>query len=133
MRNLFKGFKLFEDEDKDSYVDTIKKQLGVEKKIWTGMPLLVSNAKLGTHKITQPTIFYVWEFDDNSVTLRNIPKPTEPDDGEEDGDGEINIDDSDVHGTIEVTIDIKDFYDLQKPQGMQPGGSAAMGMGGGLF
>ena len=130
MPNFLKGFRRFVEE-KDQFVSTIKKQLDVPKKVWLGMPISLSNVKLGGHMITDPTIFYVTDFDDVSVTLTNVPKPGhEHDDDyeEDDPDDEIDLDKDTIRGHIEVTIDRDDFYKLQEPQGMTQGGG--MGMGG---
>jgi hypothetical protein len=126
--NLLKGFKLFEAEkkpQKDAFVNTIKKQLGVPKKLWLGMPLLVSNCKLGNQMIREPTMFYVKDFDDDSVTIKNLPNATSDDE-----DGEIDVSKGTIHGEIEAIITKKDFYNLQEPQGMQAGGGMGGGMGG---
>lgn len=138
MPNLFKGFRLFEKADKpegpedepESMVDITKKQFGIDKKTWIGMPLMVSNTKLGKHMIRQPTMFYVSEFDDDTVTLTNVLDPTDMGDEDDDEDDEIDLDRNDLHDTIEITISKSDFYELQKPQGMQPAGA---GLGGGMI
>ncbi len=136
--NLLRGFSLFveEEEDKDhepdSYVSTVKKQLHVPKKLWAGMPVLVSNTKLGNHMVTEPTMFYVKDFDDISVTLVNVPKPGSNDDNDDkdDPDDEIDLDKQTIRGHLEITIDRDEFYKLQEPQ-VPPGGGGG-GMGGGL-
>ena len=138
---MFRGFSLFveEEEDKDhapdAYLSTAKKQMGIPKKLWAGMPILVSNTRIGKRMITDPTMFYVTDFDDTSVTLVNSPKPGSLDDtsdGEpaEDPDDEIDLDKGTVHGHIEITISRDDFAKLQEPQ--IPPGMDASSMGGGM-
>jgi hypothetical protein len=64
-KNLFNGFREFAfkndtgEERPDNFISTVKKQFNVSKKIWLGMPLLLSNVKLGKHLITDPTMFYM--------------------------------------------------------------------------
>lgn len=118
-------------EEKDKYVSTIKKQLKVPKKIWLGMPLLLSNVKLGKQKVTSPTMFYVKDFDDNYVTITNVMDIGQEEDpiDDDDPDGEIDISKRDIHGKIEVTMSKMDFEKLQEPQGMSQGQDAG-GLGG---
>lgn len=123
--NLLYGFREFVAKDNDSdqekpdaYLSTVKKQFKIPKKLWLGMPILLSNTKIGKHKITSPTMFYVKEFDDSSVTLTNVldvGQPEDPND-ESDMDDEIDLDKGDVHGRIEVTISREDFDNLSMPQ-----------------
>jgi hypothetical protein len=127
MVNLFRGFSEFafkgddDNQDKSKYVSTVKKQLSVPKQVWMGMPLLISNTKIGKQMITTPTMFYVTDFDDSSVTLTNVPKPGEPDDieDEDDPDNEIDLDKQTIKGRIEFTISKEDFESLQEPQTFQ--------------
>jgi hypothetical protein len=115
--NLFKNFKLF--EEKTPYVDIVKKQLGVSKSLWLGMPVLISNVKLGKIKITKPTMFYVKDFNDNTVTMKSSLFPTSA----EDSDDEIDVSGDDEQR--DIIISRNDFYNIQEPQGMQAGGGAA--------
>jgi hypothetical protein len=121
-----KGFREFVDKEK--YVATVKKQLGVPKKIWLGMPLLLSNTKLGNRMIGQPTMFYVTNYDKNSVTLSNATEPGSQE-REYDADDELDLDKSTVQGKIEITVSMQDFYKLQEPQ-VPPGGGDTGMMGG---
>jgi len=120
-------------EEPDSFQSQAKKVLGVSKKLWTMMPLLLSNVKLGNHKIIEPTMFYVKEFDDDSVTLTNVPKDGQPDDESDydDPDDEIDLDKSTITGRIEVTISKDDFDGLQKPQTFQGMDTMSLRIGGG--
>lgn len=124
MVNLFKGFSEYafknDKSEKNKYVSTVKKQLYVPKKIWMGMPLLISNTKIGKQMITSPTMFYVTDFDNNSVTLTNVPRSEEPFDAEEDDpDGEIDLDKGMIKGRVVLTISKQDFESLQEPQTFQ--------------
>lgn len=111
------GFRQF--VEKKDYVSVIKKQLGVPKKLWMGMPIPLSNVKLGKHKIIEPQTFYVKDYDDISVTLVNVEMP------DEDQDDEIDLDKT---GSIEVTISRHDFEKLLEPQ--IPAGADTTMMGG---
>lgn len=125
-----KSFRTFIEEKEAkpaNFVNTIKKQMGVPKKLWLGMPILLSNVKLGKHTIGSPTMFYVSDFDKSSVTLVNVPDPSYEGD---DLDGEIDLDKRTVRGDIEVTIDRDDFYDLQEPQITPGADTTGLGMGG---
>lgn len=134
MRNLFKGFKFFEEDEPDKFVATVKKQLKVPKAIWLGMPVTISNTKIGNQLIREPAVFYVTDFDDASVTIANVPTPGNMD--TDDLDDEIDTDDSFLKGKHSFTISKDEFYKLLEPQ-MPPGadtsGMGGMGgMGGGL-
>lgn len=130
--NLFRGFSEFVsqeedkgDDDKGKFVSTVKKQLKVPKKLWLGMPILLSNVKLGKHKVTTPTMFYVSDFDDDSVTLTNALEVGQPEDStdEDDPDNEIDLDKNNIDGRVKITISREDFEGLQQPQtfqGMDP-------------
>lgn len=122
---MLRGFRTFMEDDK--YVSTIKKQLGVPKKLWLGMPVLVTNTKIGKHKIDTPTMFNVTDFDEKSVTVATVANT-----GVEDLDDEI---DTDKIGEIEITISRDDFYKLIEPQ-VPPGadtGGMMGGLGGGML
>jgi hypothetical protein len=138
MPNLLKGFRKFveEKEQPDKYVSVVKKQLKVPKSLWLGMPVLVSNTKIGDKTIIDPTMFYVSDFDRDSVTIVNVPDPGdyegEEGDIDSDPDDEINLDKKGIHGHVEFVLSRDDFYQLQTPQ-IPPGGDAmggGMGMGG---
>lgn len=116
-----KGFRQFVEEDKSQFVGIVKKQLGVPKTLWIGMPVLVSNCKLGKYEIQQPTNFIVSSFDDIGVTIRRIADPTV---FEDDPDDEIDPDEDEQD--LEITISLEDFYKLLEPPPMPSGG----GMGG---
>lgn len=125
-------FKTFFEEEESKFLPTVKKQLGVPKVMWLGMPFLVSNTKLGKHKITEPTTFYVTDFSDDYVTLSNVPKPgygqnaNGPEDiDDDDPDDEIDMSRGTISGRSEITITRKDFEALQEPQ-MPPQSSGVM-------
>lgn len=128
-----KGFRQFvEKEDPEKFVSTVKKQLDIPKRIWLGMPLTISNTKIGKQMITSPTMFHVTDFDDVYVTLASIANPGHEHDGEpdyEDPDDEIEMDTDNVRGKFEITINKKDFYKLLEPQISQ---GTDMGMMGGF-
>ncbi len=117
----------------DSFLAQSKRVFGVPKKTWLGMPLMLSNVKLGPHKIVQPTMFYVTSFDKTSVTLTNVPTEGQPDDESDydDPDDEIDMSKSALTGRIEVTISRDDFNDLQKPQTFQGMDTTSLRIGGG--
>jgi hypothetical protein len=123
MGNFFSNFKLFESK----FPSTIKKQFEVPKSLWYGMPLMVSNAKLGKYDIKQPKMFYVTDYDKKTVTLKPMPKypgiDTDDDSKhmDDDQDDEINRDKLDDDAG-EVIIARKSFYKLLEPEGMQAGG-----------
>lgn len=117
MRNLFGEFKVFCEKDNDrpdSYVSQIKKQTKVPKKIWLGMPVVISNTKLGDSMIREPTAFYVIEFDTHTVILKPVPYAY----GDEDQDDEIDLEKDDGKGKT-FTITINNFYKLVAPQNFQ--------------
>ena len=113
-------FEQEQEEDKQSHVAIVKQQFKIPKTLWQGMPLLLSNVKLGKRQIREPTVFYVNKYDANTVTLCNMLSTGEPEPFE-DEDGEIDLDDTKLTDKIEIIISRDDFYELQKPQGMQPG------------
>ena len=139
--NLFTGFRLFvelaepeDGEDKGSFLAHSKKTFGVAKKLWLGMPLLLSNTKLGDYKVIEPKMFYVKDYDDTSVTLTNVLNPmTEKEPGEDDPDDEIDMeDDTEGQGQVEITISREDFEDLQKPQTFPGMDTMSLRLGGGM-
>ena len=97
--------KFLEDS---SYQDIMSKNARISKKLWFGMPVIVTNAKVGKLMIKQPTIFYVQDFNKDNVTLRMV--------GDEvydiDNAGEINVGGMNELEGEEFTISMKDFYDL---------------------
>ena len=100
--------KFLEDS---SYQDIMSKNARISKKLWFGMPVIVTNAKVGKLMIKQPTIFYVQDFNKDNVTLRMV--------GDEvydiDNAGEINVGGMNELEGEEFTISMKDFYDLMTP------------------
>ena len=118
MSNLFGGFRLFAEEEKkspDNFVATVKKQVEVPKKLWFGMPITLSNVKLGNHMIRQPAAFYVTTFDSHTVTIRPVPYSSLDKDGNgDDVDDEIDLDQADDLGK-EVTITRSKFMKLLEP------------------
>jgi len=115
VRNYFKEFRFFQ-EDKAKFVNTVKKQLNVPKKLWLGMPVVLSNVKIGDVFIRSPKVFYVTDFDDSVVTIRNVSNPMNVD-----TDGEIDLDKSDFENKSFV-LPRQEFYNLLEPQGMSSGG-----------
>jgi hypothetical protein len=124
------GFKEF--AKKDDYLSTVKSQLKVPKSLWVGMPILLSNTKLGKYRIDRPTMFYVTEFDDQWVTITNVLEVGQPEDGEDDPDNEINVDKNRIVGRIQTTISREDFDDLQQPQTFQGMDTTQLRLGGGF-
>lgn len=124
--NLFANFKLYEGERPDMFASTIKKQFKVPKSLWFGMPILISNAKLGKYKIRQPKMFYVTDYDRNTVTLKPMPDYPGIDNDDDVIDDEIDKDRKD-NDAGEVIIAKKEFYKLLEPEGMQPGGDPMAG------
>lgn len=124
--NLFANFKLFEsevDKGKDAFVNAMRKYFKIDKSVWLGMPLLITHTKLGKYDIEEPTMFYVKDCNDKSVTLVNYKIPTD----------EVKDDDYDyemvkVPRDIEVIITLDDFYSLQEPQGSSGGGMPGGGL-----
>jgi hypothetical protein len=122
MPNYFKGFRQFHEEKEerpDKYISTIKKQLPlIKKKLWLGMPVMLSNIRLGKILIRSPRPFYVTEFDDGTVTIRSVQNPGLDGDGN-DSDDEIDLDDKDDPDENEFTIPRKAFYQLLEPPNFQ--------------
>ncbi len=117
MINYFEGFSRFhekeEQEKPDQYVSTLKKQVDIPKKLWMGMPVILSNIKIGKVSIRDPRVFYVTEFDDETVTIKNVKNPMSQE--EEDMDDEINLD-KDDWDQKQFTIPRKEFYKLLEPE-----------------
>lgn len=90
----------------NKFINIAKKQLNIPKRLWFGMPLMISHAKIGNYNVVQPTMFYVKDFNRDSVTISNLQDPLQ-----QDSDDEIGID----NNSIEATIDINDFYKLLTP------------------
>ncbi len=116
MPNLFGGFKVFCEEHTrpDSFVSQIKKQVHVPKKLWFGMPVVISNTKLGEHLIREPTAFYVVDFDSHTVTIKPVPYAY----NDEDMDDEIDLADDHEEGE-EYTITRDNFFRLLEPPNYQ--------------
>jgi len=123
--NLFSSFKLFEQEEeaKDKFVSTVKDKLKVDKNLWLGMPLLLSNKEIGDHKIVNPTMCYVTDYDENSVTFKNYLMPEDKEGW--DDDDELNPDNKEA---FEITVSLEDFFNLQEPEGMEQGGGEIGGL-----
>jgi hypothetical protein len=134
MSNLLVGFKLFVEkkaEAPDSYVSTIKKQLKVPKKLWFGMPITLSNVKLGGHLIRQPAAFYVTDFDSHTVTIKPIPYAALDKDGNgDDIDDELDLDTADNLGKKSITMTRDTFLKLMEPPNYQ--GADFAGASGGV-
>jgi len=131
MPNFFRGFKIFEAEHPDQFVSTVKKQLKVPKTVWLGMPVTISNTKIGGQLVREPAVFYVTDFDDASVTIANVPTPGNLD-IDDDPDDEIDTDDTFLKGKHDFTLSRDEFYKLLEPQ-IPPGvDTSTMGGGGGL-
>ena len=120
------GFRQF--VEKTDYFSVVKKNLRVPKRLWFGMPVIVSNVKIGHKKITKPTIFYVKDFDRDSVTINSLSDPGVSD---KDCDFDDEIDLSKDDDEIEAIITRDDFQKLMEPQ-IDPNAAAggAGGMGG---
>ncbi len=118
MANFFVGFRVFcEDSSRpDSFVSQIKKQAHVPKKLWMGMPVVISNTKLGEHLIREPRAFYVTDFDSHTVTIKPVPNAATDDDN--DVDGEMDLGEDDIVGQ-EYTITRDNFYRLMEPPNFQ--------------
>ena len=134
MVNLFGSFRLFaekENKSPDSYVATIKKQVQVPKKLWFGMPITLSNVRLGNHLIRQPTAFYVTDFDSHTVTIKPVPFSALDKDGNgDDVDDELDLDTADHAADKLITITRDKFLKLLEPPNFQGSdfGSAAGGV-----
>lgn len=124
MINYFEGFHSFHEKAgaapdkpekpaKDQYVSTIKKQAHIPKKLWMGMPVILSNVKIGKSMIREPRVFYVTDFDDGTVTIKNVKNSMSQE--EEDGDDEINMD-KDDWAQKKFIIPRDDFYKLLEPE-----------------
>lgn len=124
------GFRRYVE---NSFVGTVKKQLGVPKNVWLGMPITVSHTKIGNHMIIDPMTFFVTDFDSAEVTIKSVPKPGYGEDDdygndeEDDGDDEINMDKGSIQN-LSFTLSKKNFYKLLEP--IVPPQDAGMGLGG---
>lgn len=127
------GFrKFFEEEGEgNKFVSTIKKQLHVPKALWLGMPIVMSNAKIGGHMIHQPTTFFVTDFNDEEVTIRSVGFPGYGEDGTDDSDddidGEIDMDRGDLNAGKEFIITREAFYKLLQPDASSSLAGSPMG------
>lgn len=104
------GFRQFVEHE---FFNTIKKQLKVPKKLWYGMPFLVYNAKIGNYHIVKPTMFFVTDFNRESVTISSMKDEPFNIDNLEDFDDEIDM--STDNEPIEATISRADFEKLSMP------------------
>jgi NACalpha-BTF3-like transcription factor len=131
MVNHFEGFRRYhekeEKEKPDQYVSTVKKQLGIGKKLWMGMPVVLSNVKIGKSMIRDPRVFYVTDFDDATVTIKNVKNPMSQE--EEDMDDEINLD-KDDWDQKQFVLPRNDFYKLLEPEAQGDFATASQSMGG---
>lgn len=138
-QNLFSGFKLWEaeyepekDRDKaDNFISVIKKHVGVPKKLWFGMPILVSNTKIGDKFYREPTMFHVTDFDKHSVTIELIPDSGYTGDEEGEIDDEIDLDDTDNRSKESIILTRTEFVKLLEPQ-IPPGADMSAGLKGGM-
>lgn len=110
------------------YLDNIKNQFGVQKHLWMGMPIVLSNVKLGDDFFREPTTFYVSDFDKSIVTIKTVLNPLY--DLEFDKDEEII---TDRNTQKEFTLSRKKFEELLEPENFTGAdfSSASRGMGGG--
>jgi len=121
MVNFFEGFRRFEEEVAPGYLDTIKKQERVPKKLWFGMPLSIGanrTIKLDGRLFKGPMTFYVTEFDDSTVTMKLVRNPLDFTNAE-DPDDEIDFDNTDDGGEQSFTIPRSAFEKLLEPDNFQ--------------
>lgn len=108
-----------EEQRPDNFISTIKKQLPLIKKmLWFGMPVVVSNVKLGKIMIRDPRVFYVTDFDDGTVTIQSVENPGFEGEGG-DIDDEIELDREDDPDENTFTIPRDAFYQLLEPPNFQ--------------
>jgi len=132
MVNFFDGFRSFTEEGGQSplpqpqqpqqqkapgYLDTIKKQMRVPKKLWYGMPLSIGANKtitLDGKLFKGPMTFSVTEFDDSTVTMKLVRNPMDFSNAD-DPDDEFDPDNTDDGEEQAFTIPRPAFEKLLEP------------------
>ena len=144
MVNFFRGFRLFaeaappgsqpplpqpqqpQQQKAPGYLDTIKKQQRVPKKLWFGMPLMIGankQIKMDGKVFRGPMAFHVTEFDDTTVTMKLVRNPMDFS-NLEDLDDEIDLDNTNDGGEQLFTIPRSVFEKLLEPDNV-PGADFA--------
>jgi hypothetical protein len=126
MSNLFEGFRRFAEDKAPGYLNTIKKQERVPKKLWYGMPLMIGANKrinLDGKVFTGPMTFYVTEFDNAVVTMKLVRNPMDFS-NMDDPDDEIDLDNNFDDGEQKFTIPRAVFEKLLEPDN-EPGADFA--------
>lgn len=129
MVNYFEGFRDFtelaplpqpqqpQQQKAPGYLDTIKKQQRVPKKLWLGMPVPIGAnhpVKLGGRLFKGPVTLYVTEFDDATVTVKLVKNPMDFSNAD-DPDDEIDFTNPDDDGDQTFVIPRSVFEKLLEP------------------
>lgn len=137
MVNFFEGFREFaqpplpepqqpQQQKAPGYLNTVKKQVRVPKKLWFGMPLSIGANKtlrMDGKLFKGPMTFYVTEFDDSTVTMKLVRNPMDFS-NEDDPDDEFDPDNTDTDGEQVFTIPRSQFEKLLEPDNI-PGADFA--------